>query len=160
MTPYHPQSNGLVERGVQILKKTLNRQDFDVRKWSLQQQLANYVFHWGIVSHLTTGTTPAELFLKPQLRTRLRCIKPNLREYVEGKQQKMKDQHDGRNSQMREFQKEDQVQVKTTVSGQKWKWVSGVIHRRLGPLTYLVRVGKRIRYCHADHLLTSSAILL
>lgn len=112
------------------------------------------------MSHLTTGTTPAELFLKPQLRTRLRCIKPNLREYVEGKQQKMKDQHDGRNSQMREFQKEDQVQVKTTVPGQKWKWVSGVIHRRLGPLTYLVRVGKRIRYCHADHPLTSSAILL
>lgn len=112
------------------------------------------------MSHLPTGTTPAELFLKPQLRTRLRCIKPNLREYVEGKQQKMKDQHDGRNSQMREFQKEDQVQVKTTVPGQKWKWVSGVIHRRLGPLTYLVRVGKRIRYCHADHLLTSSAILL
>lgn len=61
---------------------------------------------------------------------------------------------------MREFQKEDQVQVKTTVPGQKWKWVSEVIHRRLGPLTYLVRVRNRILYCHADHLLASSAILL
>lgn len=61
---------------------------------------------------------------------------------------------------MRECQKEEQVQVKTTVPVQKWKWVSGVIHRRLGPLTYLARVGKRIWYCHADHLLASLAILL
>lgn len=52
---------------------------------------------------------------------------------------------------MRECQKEEQVQVKTTVPVQKWKWVSGVSHRRLGPLTYLARVGKRIWYCHADH---------
>lgn len=61
---------------------------------------------------------------------------------------------------MREFYKEDQAQVKTTIPGQKWKWVLGVIHRRLGPLTYLLRLGKRIRYCHTDRLLASSAILL
>lgn len=72
----------------------------------------------------------------------------------------MKEQHDGKNSKMREFQKKEQVQGKTTVPVQKWKLVSGVIHRRLGPLTYLARVGKRIWYCHADHLLMSLAILL
>lgn len=160
VAPYHPQSNGLAERGVQILKKALKRQDFDGRKWSLQQRLANFLLRYRVTPHSTTGTTPAELFLKRQLHTRLSCIKPNLREYVEGKQQKIKEQHDGRNFKMREFQKEDQVQVKTTVPGQKWKSVSGVIRRRLGPLTYLVRVGKRIQYCHADHLLPSSATLL
>lgn len=82
------------------------------RKWSLQQRLANLLLRYRVTSHSTTWTTPAELFLKRQLRTRLSCIKPNLREYVVGKQQKMKEQHDGRNCQMREFQKEDQVQVK------------------------------------------------
>lgn len=35
-----------------------------------------------------------------------------------------------------------------------------VLHRRLGPLLFLVRAGKRIRFCHADHLLSLSATLL
>ncbi|XP_062594180.1 uncharacterized protein K02A2.6-like [Saccostrea cucullata] len=113
-----------------------------------------------ITPHSTTGTSPAELFLKRQLRTRLSCIKPNLRESVEEKQQKMKEQHDGGQCKVGEFQGGEQVQVKTTIPGQKWKWISGVIHRKLGPLTYLVRVGKRIRYCHVDHLLASSATML
>ncbi|XP_062589262.1 uncharacterized protein K02A2.6-like [Saccostrea cucullata] len=158
--PYHPQSNGLAERGVQILKKALKRQDFDGHRWSLQQRLANFLLRYRITPHSTTGTSPAELFLKRQLRTRLSCIKPNLRESVEKKQQKMKEQHDGGQCKVREFQGGEQVQVKTTIPGQKWKWISGVIHRKLGPLTYLVRVGKRIRYCHVDHLLASYATML
>ncbi|XP_062614634.1 uncharacterized protein K02A2.6-like [Saccostrea cucullata] len=158
--PYHPQSNGLAERGVQILKKALKRQDFDGHRWSLQQRLANFLLRYRITPHSTTGTSPAELFLKRQLRTRLSCIKPNLRESVEEKQQKMKEQHDGGQCKVREFQGGEQVQVKTTIPGQKWKGISGVIHRKLGPLTYLVRVGKGIRYCHVDHLLASSATML
>lgn len=50
--------------------------------------------------------------------------------------------------------------MSTTVPGQKWKLVSRVIHRLLVSLTYLVRVGEIIRYCHADHLLALSATLL
>ena len=33
------------------------------------------------------------------------------------------------------------------------KWVSGIIIRQKSPVTYLVKVGDRIRFCHADHLL-------
>ena len=33
------------------------------------------------------------------------------------------------------------------------KWVSGIIIRQMSPVTYLVKVGDRIRFCHADHLL-------
>ena len=33
------------------------------------------------------------------------------------------------------------------------KWVPGTVIRRLGPLTYLVRVGRQLRYAHIDHLL-------
>ena len=33
------------------------------------------------------------------------------------------------------------------------KWVSGIIIRQKSPVTYLVKAGDRIRFCHADHLL-------
>ena len=33
------------------------------------------------------------------------------------------------------------------------KWVPSTVIRRLGPLTYLVKVGQQLRYVHVDHLL-------
>ena len=33
------------------------------------------------------------------------------------------------------------------------KWVLGIIIRQKSPVTYLVKVGDRIRFCHADHVL-------
>lgn len=94
VAPYHPQSNGLAERGVQILKKALKDRIL-MGSWSLPQRLANVFFRYRVKPHSTTGTTPAELFLKRQLRTLLSCFKPNLRENT-------KEQHDGSNFKMRE----------------------------------------------------------
>ena len=36
------------------------------------------------------------------------------------------------------------------------KWSVGQILRQKGPVSYLVRVGSKIRYCHVDHLLKSN----
>lgn len=91
VAPYHPQSNGLANS-----QESVKRQDFDARKWSLPQRLANVFFRYRVKPHSTTGTTPAELFLKRQLRTLLSCFKPNLRENT-------KEQHDGSNFKMTEF---------------------------------------------------------
>ena len=44
--------------------------------------------------------------------------------------------------------------VKTTLKGEKkWKWLPGLIQKVKGPLTYLVKIDNRIRYCHLDHLI-------
>ena len=40
----------------------------------------------------------------------------------------------------------------------KTKWLSGTIVQQKSPVTYLVKVGSRIRFCHADHLLHSAVI--
>lgn len=61
---------------------------------------------------------------------------------------------------MREFLKEELVQVKMTVLWQNWKWVSCVVHSRLVPLIILYIREQKIRYCHADHLSASSATFL
>ena len=38
------------------------------------------------------------------------------------------------------------------------KWVSGTVIRRLGSLTYLVRVGRQLLYVHIKHLLLKERV--
>ena len=37
------------------------------------------------------------------------------------------------------------------------KWLHGRILRRKGPVSYLVTVGSKVRYCHVEHLLRRKA---
>jgi hypothetical protein len=95
--------------------------------------------------------------MKRQLRTRLSLLKPSIATWVEDHQQKMKINHDKGHYSVKKFEIGEKVQVKTTVQAGKWKWLPGNIHKVMGPLTYLGRVGNRTRYCHCDHLLSSKA---
>ena len=42
--------------------------------------------------------------------------------------------------------------------GGKEKWVPGVMVKKLGTLTFLVKVGERVRYVHADHVLPTGEV--
>ena len=49
------------------------------------------------------------------------------------------------------------LNVRNTRGGVE-KWVPGSVIRRLGPLTYLVRVGRQLHYVHIDHLLQTQRL--
>lgn len=53
---------------------------------------------------------------------------------------------------MRVLSLRDSVNVRNARRGVE-KWVPGTVIRRLGPLTYLVKVGRQLRYVYVDHLL-------
>ena len=55
--PYHPASNGLAERAVQIVKKGLKKQS----NGSLKTQIARVLFSYRVTPQSTTGVSPAEL---------------------------------------------------------------------------------------------------
>lgn len=103
---------------MQILKKVFRRQHFDGRKWSpattgklfVEVSCHTSLHHWD---------NSGKHVLQAPASYQIKLHQPNIRENDNGKQQKMKEQHDGRNSKLREFQKEVQVKVKTTVPGQK-----------------------------------------
>ena len=154
--PYHPSFNGAAVHTVQILKQGLQKEAEGVRrgapKRSLKHQLASCLFQYRNTPHSVTGVTPAELFSKRKPRTKFSVLKPNMEMHIENQQDKQRQQRDKSHVKMRELSSHDSVNVRNTRGGVE-KWVPGTVIRRLGPLTYLVKVGRQLHYVHVDLLL-------
>ena len=88
--PYHPASNGLTERAVQVIKKGLKK----VSEGSIKERLAKVLLSYRITPHTTTGTSPSELLLERRPRTVLDLLKPHTAENIEARQEKQKQQFD------------------------------------------------------------------
>ena len=144
--PYHPASNGLAERAVQIVKKGLKK----IRKGSVNERLAQILMSYRLTPQSTTGVSPAELLLGKQPRSRLDLLKPNLASRVESNQLKQKKQHD-RKAKERSLDIGDDVFVRNYHGGDRW--IPGVIQKKTGPVSLLVRLSDgRERRCHLDQV--------
>ena len=144
--PYHPASNGLAERAVQIVKKGLKK----VTVGSMNTRLAKVLFTYRITPHSTTGTSPAELLLGRRPRTRLDLLKPNRAERVEKKQEEQKAKHDA-NAKPRKFSVGDSVFMRNFGAG--GRWLPGTIVQTSGLVTFQVQLEDgRDKKCHIDHL--------
>ena len=102
--------------------------------------------------------TPAELFLKRKPRTKFTIARTNLREYVQNQQAKQQRQHDKNHVKMPELSPRDTLSVRYNQGGEE-KWRPAIVIRRLRPLTYIVRVGRQLRYVHIDHILHTQRLL-
>ena len=80
--PYHPSSNGLAERGVQILKEGLKK----MTDGDMETRLARLLYHYRITPHSTTGVSPAELLMGRKLRCHLDLLQPDTSSRVLDKQ--------------------------------------------------------------------------
>ena len=105
--PYHPSSNGLAERAVQTVKRGLLKQT----RGDFSTKLSRFLLHYRTTPSETTGHSPAELFLKRTLRTRLDHIRPNLRGKIENSQLKMERAYN-RNAKSRQVNIGDRVLTK------------------------------------------------
>lgn len=151
-----PASNGAAERSVQILKQSLLKSVCEKQSkqmFSLKHKLANFLIMYRSTPHTVTGKTPAELFLKRQIRTRFSLLKPDLAKSVQEKQQEQKRQHDQGKRVLRSFVEEEPVRVRNFRGGQE-KWLSATVIERKGPVSYLVQEGQRRCTVHVDHMLS------
>ena len=81
--PYHPSSNGQVERAVQTFKKALlkaSRTESDIA-------LQKFLFRYRVTPHAATDVSPAELLMGRKLRTTLDALVPDLTSKVEADQE-------------------------------------------------------------------------
>ena len=75
--PWHPATQGLVERFVQTFKQAMKSALTD--GGSLNQTITCFLLQYRNAVHATTNESPAKILLGRQLRSRLDLIKPNTR---------------------------------------------------------------------------------
>ena len=88
--PYHPSSNGQVERAVQTFKESMKKTSSE----SLETSVARFLFHYRITPHSTTGIAPAEVLIGRKLRSPLSILTPNPATRIKFKQQLQKEHYD------------------------------------------------------------------
>ncbi|XP_062843599.1 uncharacterized protein K02A2.6-like [Trichomycterus rosablanca] len=133
--PRHPATNGLAERYVSTFKagmKKLAREDL-----SIEDKVSHFLLRYRTTPNGTTGESPADVFFKRHVRTRLDFLKPNIQETVRRKQYLQKDGHD-RKALDRQFDVDEQVYLRNT-AGETPRWMPGIITQQSGPVSYKVR---------------------
>lgn len=110
---YHPVSDGAAERSVQTVQSALKKQALaDKESITLQHSLENFLLMYRSTADTITGVSPAELFLKCQMRTWFSRLKPSLTVAVEEKQQSQKKYHDEGRTKFRKLAEGDLVHVR------------------------------------------------
>ena len=145
--PYHPSSNGQVERYVQTFKRALKKafeEDGDTKR-----NIDRLLFSYRTTPHTASMQTPAELLMNRKLRTRLDMLKPTCEA-----QRKMKCSPTP--GKLREFHEGDAVLAQNfgKYGGQ---WLAGVVSRRMGATNYEVRLSDgQLIHRHVDQMIAST----
>ena len=124
--PYHPATNGQVERMVQELKKALKTRPPNV---PIAVQLSKFLFAYRSTPHSTTKESPASLMFKKTPITRFSFLHPCLGNFQRLNQEEVQPVAS------RGFSSGDTVWIVNQSRPPIPKWIPGVIDRRVGPLT-------------------------
>ena len=124
VSPYHPSSNGLAERAVQTIKRSMSMQV----DGSFETKLSCVLFSYPNTPHSVTVYSPAEMLFGRKLNTHLSKLHPDLTSQLKQHQEKQR-LAKGNHSTLREFARQGCTMFRSE------KWLPGVIDRRVGPLT-------------------------
>ena len=142
--PYHPASNGLVERAVQTFKEGMKR----LKTSSVETRLARFLLkHW-VTPHSSTGMSLSELMMGRRLRTQLDLLHPDTGREVQRSQDRQKLPHDSR-ANPRHLEAGKTIYARNYGRGPLW--LAGVVIDQEGLVLFRVRLmdGRVIRR-HSD----------
>ncbi|KAK3745815.1 hypothetical protein QZH41_005677 [Actinostola sp. cb2023] len=146
-SPYHPATNGLVERAVQTFKQGMKKQ----QDGSIQTKLSRFLFSYRNTPQTTTGETPTQLRWGRSLRSHLDLLQPDTEREVQQSQDDQIKQHD-KNARARPLAVNDKVLARN-YSGQP-KWLPGIIIEESGPVSEKIELEDgTIMRRHHDQLL-------
>ena len=126
--PYHPSSNGLVERAVRTFKQGMKKQS----DGTVETKLNPFLLSYRITPQSTTGESPAQLRWGRSLRSHLDLLRLDVGIKVYAAQSRQKKQHN-QHSRMRQVGVGDSVNVRNYSRGPKW--VPGTVIQETGPLS-------------------------
>ncbi len=131
-SPYHPSSNGLAERGVQIFFKEMLK----IKEGSIYDRMSHVLFYNDITPQTTTGLSPAELLQNRHLRSRLDLVRPDLEARIL-KRQFAQQLQANMHSRSRSFSVGDPIYMRNFGNGPRW--IPGTIRLSVGEVSYLRR---------------------
>ncbi|XP_055910728.1 uncharacterized protein K02A2.6-like [Eupeodes corollae] len=144
--PYHPASNGQDESAVKIVKNFLKKNESS----DSETALARFLFDYRTATHSTTNDSPANLLLKRKLRTRFDLLRPDPREPILLKQDKIKQNLERKE---RTCEREDSVLVRDYRNSGN-KWVNAVVEEQLEPVTFTVKTDSGEKWKrHSDQII-------
>ena len=146
----HPQSNGQAERYVDTVKSSLKKGLHN--GGTISDVLLKFLFCYRTTPHATINSTPAELFLKRQLRTVLDLLRLNTFDPTNAarlRYQRNFDQH----TKERHLQENKKVLVRDfRNSSNRIKWTPGILVSRQGTRIWTVKVGNYIWRYHENQI--------
>lgn len=162
---YHPQSNGLAERGVQTVKLGLKKalRDEKTKNLPIQAQLDNFLFKYRNTPTTVTGETPASLLFKYKPRTLIDYSYPNQnseidspvvdRTEVELSEPKIQIEELTKGIRgIKSFEKNELVMYQYNFKNNV-KWVEAKIINKLSGIRYKIQVkGTNFKIAHIDQL--------
>ncbi|GFR32159.1 uncharacterized protein K02A2.6 [Trichonephila clavata] len=83
--PFKPSSNGQTERYVATLKQSLRAMHKYIYEGTIQQKLSTFLMQYRKAPNATTTHSPAMLFLKRDIRTRIYLLLPELKTKIQDK---------------------------------------------------------------------------
>ena len=139
--PYHPQSNGLAERGVNTAKTHLkklmyesyNRDKFD----TMDVELLNFLFKYRNTPCSVNQKTPNELMFRYQHLTDLSMLRTN----------KFLIPQEYETDNLKKYRIGEKVRVINPQKGST-TWIVGTITKILSKIRYVVKIGERTRVAH------------
>ncbi|CAF0711795.1 unnamed protein product [Adineta steineri] len=141
-SPGHPQSNGQAERYVDTVKSAIKK-GISGGGGDLKQVLIKFLFSYRSTPHATTNISPAELFMKRQLRTVLDLIRPTAKDTSSAAQERYKHNFD-RHTKEREFNVGDKVIVRDFRNATtNVKWTPGILINPIGNRLWNVQVDQQ-----------------
>ena len=144
--PYHPASNGMVERVVQTFKDSLSR----FKSGTLSTKLSRFLLWYRITPHSSTGTSPAEMMWGRRLRSQLDLLRPDSRRSASETEDRQKLVHDA-HARPRQFALQDTVYARNYGSGPLW--LPGLVVGLRGSAMYDIQLSdKRVIRRHVDQL--------
>lgn len=141
--PYHPATNGQVERNVQTFKNKLKT--INCNRSEINKVLAHILLNYRRTPHATTGESPSSMMFNRQIRSRLDLMIP--------KKDVTDDDSSVKQNQLnvRRVIVNDRVSVREYVEGNKYQF--GIVVEVLGKLHYMVKLDDgRIWKRHIDQI--------
>ncbi|GFW42104.1 transposon Tf2-9 polyprotein [Trichonephila clavipes] len=142
--PFKPSSNGQAERYVATLKQSLRA--MHKYEGTIRQKLSTFLMQYRKAPNVTTTLSPAMLFLKIDIRTRIDLLLSELKTKIQDKLRR--DNFEFRD---RKFDVGDRVAVRVyRAANTRWKF--GTIVNQDGVLHYIIEVQGTLVRRHVDQI--------